>query len=148
MRTGYNSRGAPDLDTLRSFIGAAVSPHPLGTPIDPASSPALALGGAVHPRPGPTARKDLVTYKVRLVSGRTYVIRANGKSTRAGTLVDPFLVLGRVSDNNFITDNDNGGQGLSAKLTYTPTTTENFNIVVSSSAAGERGTYRLKVTKK
>ena len=67
-----------------------------------------------------------MTYKVRLVSGRTYVIRANGKSTRAGTLVDPFLVLGRVSDNNFITDNDNGGQGLSAKLTYTPTTTENF----------------------
>ena len=29
--------------------------HPLGTPIDPASSPALALGGAVQPRPGPTA---------------------------------------------------------------------------------------------
>ena len=28
---------------------------PLGTPIDPASSPALALGGAVQPRPGPTA---------------------------------------------------------------------------------------------
>ena len=55
MRTGYNSRGAPDLDTLRSFIGAAVSPHLLGTPIDPASSPALALGGAVQPRPGPTA---------------------------------------------------------------------------------------------
>ena len=55
MRTGYNSRGAPDLDTLRSFIGAAASPHPLGTPIDPASSPALALGGAVQPRPGPTA---------------------------------------------------------------------------------------------
>ena len=29
--------------------------HPLGTPIDPASSPALALGGAVQPRPRPTA---------------------------------------------------------------------------------------------
>ena len=29
--------------------------HPLGTPIDPASSPAPALGGAVQPRPGPTA---------------------------------------------------------------------------------------------
>ena len=29
--------------------------HPLGTPIDPAPSPALALGGAVQPRPGPTA---------------------------------------------------------------------------------------------
>ena len=29
--------------------------HPLGTPIDPPSSPALALEGAVQPRPGPTA---------------------------------------------------------------------------------------------
>ena len=31
--------------------------HPLGTPVDPASSPALALGGAVQPRPG-TAASD------------------------------------------------------------------------------------------
>ena len=37
----------------RSFLGR--TDHPLGTPIDPASSPALALGGAVQPRPGPTA---------------------------------------------------------------------------------------------
>ena len=29
--------------------------HPLGTPLDPASSPALALGGAVQPRPRPAA---------------------------------------------------------------------------------------------
>ena len=29
--------------------------HPLGTPVDPASSPALALGEAVQPRPRPAA---------------------------------------------------------------------------------------------
>ena len=29
--------------------------HPLGTPVDPASPPALALGGAVQPRPRPAA---------------------------------------------------------------------------------------------
>ena len=34
--------------------------HPLGTPIDPASSPALALGGAVQPRPGPTASHSVL----------------------------------------------------------------------------------------
>ena len=42
--------------TLRRRVFAlAGTDHPLGTPIDPASSPALALGGAVQPRPGPTA---------------------------------------------------------------------------------------------
>ena len=38
--------------TLRRRVFALVTDHPLGTPIDPASSPALALGGAVQPRPG------------------------------------------------------------------------------------------------
>ena len=42
--------------TLRRRVFAlAGRDHPLGAPIDPASSPALALGGAVQPRPGPTA---------------------------------------------------------------------------------------------
>ena len=42
--------------TLRRRVFAfGRTDHPLGTPIDPASSPALALGGAVQPRPGPTA---------------------------------------------------------------------------------------------
>ena len=59
VRTGYNSRGGPDLIHSGVFIGAAVSPHPLGTPIDPASSPALALGGAVQPRPGPAASHSI-----------------------------------------------------------------------------------------
>ena len=39
----------------RRFFSLGRTDHPLGTPIDPASSPALALGGAVQPRPGPTA---------------------------------------------------------------------------------------------
>ena len=44
--------------TLRQRVFAlAGRDHPLGTPIDPASSPALALGGAVQPRPGPTASR-------------------------------------------------------------------------------------------
>ena len=39
----------------RRVFGLGRTDHPLGTPIDPASSPALALGRAVQPRPGPTA---------------------------------------------------------------------------------------------
>ena len=92
-----------------------------------------------------TAGEDLDGYTVRLTSGRTYVIRANGKSSGAGSLVDPKLVLRRASDNSLIREDDDGGTGFNSKLTYTPTSTEDYNIVVSSAVDG-RGTYRVKVT--
>ena len=89
--------------------------------------------------------KDIDGYTVDLVSGRTYVIRVNGKSTSHGTLVDPHLELFRGEDNK-VASNDNGGSGLNSKLTYTPASTEDYLIKVSSSVAGERGTYMVKVT--
>ena len=87
---------------------------------------------------------DLDGYTVRLTSGTTYVIRANGKATNTGTLVDPYLELIRASDDSLIREDDDGGTGFNSKLTYTPTSTEDYNIVVSS-AIDERGTYRVKV---
>ena len=87
---------------------------------------------------------DLDGYYVNLVSGKTYVIRVNGKSTGNGTLVDPYLEL--IREDNTVASNDNGGQGLNSKITYTPTTTGDFLIQVSSSVAGERGTYTVTVT--
>ena len=87
---------------------------------------------------------DLDGYYVDLVSGRTYVIRVNGKSTGNGTLVDPYLELFR--EENTVASDDNGGQGLNSKITYTPTSTGDFLIQVSSSVADERGTYTVKVT--
>ena len=89
--------------------------------------------------------KDIDGYTVDLVSGRTYVIRVNGKSTSHGTLVDPYLELFR-GENNKVASNDNGGSGLNSKLTYTPASTEDYLIKVSSNVAGERGTYMVKVT--
>ena len=50
---GSADRDHQDPQTTGLCLGRTA--HPLGTPIDPASSPALALGGAVQPRPGPTA---------------------------------------------------------------------------------------------
>ena len=90
---------------------------------------------------------DLDGYTVSLVSGRTYVIRANGKATNTGTLVDPYLELIRASDDSLIREDDDGGTGFNSKLTYTPTSTEDYNIVVSSADDG-RGTYRVKVIEK
>ena len=90
---------------------------------------------------------DLDGYTVRLTSGTTYVIRANGKATNTGTLVDPYLELIRASDDSLIREDDDGGTGFNSKLTYTPTSTGDYNIVVSS-AVDERGTYRVKVKQK
>ena len=106
----------------------------------------IAVNASESGRINYTAGEDLDGYTVRLTSGRTYVIRANGKSNGAGSLVDPKLVLRRASDNSLIREDDDGGQGLNSKLTYTPTSTEDYNIVVSSAVDGERGTYRVKVT--
>ena len=89
---------------------------------------------------------DLDGYYVDLVSGRTYVIRVNGKSTGNGTLVDPYLEL--IREENTVASDDNGGQGLNSKITYTPSSTGDYILSVYSHPAGERGTYRVKVTEK
>ena len=52
-RPGSADRDHQDPQT--TGLGLGRTDHPLGAPIDPASSPALALGGAVQPRLGPTA---------------------------------------------------------------------------------------------
>ena len=92
------------------------------------------------------ATKDVDAFTIGLVSNRTYVIRVNGKSTNAGTLVDPTMILVRLlGGGNTVADNNNGGEGLNSKITYTPTHTGDYEIVVSSNITGERGSYRVKV---
>ena len=49
-RTGGNHQDPP-----AALLLPRRAAHPLGTPVHPASSPALALGGAVQPRPDPAA---------------------------------------------------------------------------------------------
>ena len=87
---------------------------------------------------------DIDAFTIPLVSNRTYVIRVNGKSTNTGTLVDPNMTLVRLLDGNTVANNNNGGEGFNSKITYTPTHTGNYEIVVSSADDG-RGTYRVKV---
>ena len=50
----------------RRFFALAGRLHPLGTPVDSASSPALALGGAVQPRPRPAASDSTPSLTTRL----------------------------------------------------------------------------------
>ena len=72
----------------------------------------------------------------------------NGKSTNTGTLVDPNMTLVRLLDGNTVANDNNGGQGLNSKITYTPTHTGDYTLKVLSSVADERGTYRVKVKQK
>ena len=88
---------------------------------------------------------DIDAFTIPLVSNTTYVIRVNGKSTNAGTLVDPNMTLVRLLDGNTVANNNNGGQGLNSKITYTPTHTGDYTLKVLSNVAGERGTYKVKV---
>ena len=45
-------------------------------------------------------------------------------------------------------DDGNGGTGYNSKLTYSPTTTADYEIVVSSAVDDERGSYKVKVKQK
>ena len=91
---------------------------------------------------------DIDYFTISLVSNRTYVIRVNGKSNNAGTLVDPNMMLVRRLDGNTVADNNNGGQGLNSKITYTPTHTGDYTLKVLSYVTGEGGTYKVKVKQK
>ena len=90
--------------------------------------------------------QDVDGYTVRLISGRTYVIEVNGKSTGDGTLVDPKLTLRTIIGNDVVGRDDNGGHELNAKLAYSPTSTEDYLILVTSNVTREHGTYTVKVT--
>ena len=110
-----------------------------------ANTCSIAVNQAKKGRINYHASEDIDGYTVRLVNGRTYVIKANGKSSHNGTLVDPYLTLTRIS-NNAVSSNNDGGKGLNSKITHRPTSTGDYRINVSSHVTGERGSYRVKVT--
>ena len=113
-----------------------------------ANACSIAANQSKSGRIGYDSNEDHDGYTVRLVSGTTYVIRANGKATKTGTLVDPYLELSLASDNTLVAEDDDGGTGYNSKLTYSPTTTADYEIVVSSAVDDERGSYKVKVKQK
>ena len=112
---------------------------------DCAGTGANACNGYKPGRINYDASGDVDGYTVRLTGGQTYIIRVNAKSNKAGTLVDPKLALRRISTNNLVGTNDNGGTGLDSKITYTPPATNDYLILVSAVQPDDRGTYKVKV---
>ena len=93
---------------------------------------------------------DVDWFKVELVAYVTYVIDLEGDETSKGTLEDPFLGDIRDSVGNSLpgTENDDGGEGLNARLTFTPTAPGTYYVAAVSSVSSQTGTYTLSVTTK
>ena len=93
---------------------------------------------------GPTSG-DVDWFAVNLEGDTAYRIDQEGSPTSKGTLTDP-LIVGIYDDSGTAissTENDNGGQGNNARLTFTPTATGTYYVAVG--ADGATGTYRVSV---
>ena len=102
---------------------------------------------------GATAGGDIETaddrdwFPVKLVQGRTYTIELRGSPTADGTLSDPLLHGIHDADGNLIanTTNDDGGDGLNSKVTFTATASDTF-YNAAGAYKSNLGTYEAQVT--
>ncbi|MYB76787.1 MAG: hypothetical protein F4X83_06780 [Chloroflexi bacterium] len=90
--------------------------------------------------------EDQDWFAVELVAGRTYRIDLEGDVTGSGTLNNPHLYGIYDADGNRIpgTTDNNGGEGLNARVFFTPT--ESGVHYVSAGGNAAIGTYKLAVT--
>ena len=88
---------------------------------------------------------DLDGFRVYLEAGKRYRFDLEGADTGRGTLEDPALTLyGDSFDaSHHISEDDDGGEGLNSRLTYTATATGTYHLQVESFS--DPGTYTLSV---
>ena len=87
---------------------------------------------------------DLDNYRVTLEGGVTYVIDVTGAGQHP--LADPFVAI--VNDENTtITSDDDGGNGLDARLRFRPEASGDFLIQVSG-LSGTTGDYEVKIVRR
>jgi hypothetical protein len=83
-------------------------------------------------------------YNVRFVAGKTYVIDMISPDQKA---LDPYLLLFDPS-NKKIAEDDDGGEGLNARITYRAETTGIYRIVCTSFQKAGAGPYTFTVQEK
>ena len=88
---------------------------------------------------------DLDGFRVDLEAGRRYQFDLEGADTGRGSQADPALTLyGASSDvSDYISEDDDGGEGLNSRLTYTATATGAYYLEVAG--LRDPGTYTLSV---
>ena len=86
-------------------------------------------------------------FAVDLVAGRTYVIDLGGSGAGDDSLIDPYLRSIYDSDGTWIsgTRDDDGGDGLNSRVTFTATQGGTHYISVGGHV-GSQGAYELTVT--
>ena len=90
--------------------------------------------------------RDFDWFALDAVAGRTYVIDLEGSETDAGTLVNPVLrgLFNADGDRLPGTRDNNGGEGLNSRLTWTATETGTVYVAARGYQNGT-GTYTLRV---
>ena len=88
--------------------------------------------------------EDLDGFRVNLEAGKRYRFDLEGADTGRGSQADPILALYGDSFNvsHYISEDDDGGEGLNSRLTYTATATGIYHLEV---AGLDPGTYTLSV---
>lgn len=82
--------------------------------------------------------------RTSLTAGVEYTIEMRGADSGDGDLADPFLVV-RSSDGSFLAQDDNGGAGDNARLSFTPTTSGIHYIEARAFGSANTGTYTLSI---
>ncbi len=88
--------------------------------------------------------EDLDGFRVNLEAGKRYRFDLEGADTGRGSQADPILALYGDSFNvsHYIDEDDDGGEGLNSRLTYTATATGIYHLEV---AGLDPGAYTLSV---
>jgi len=109
---------------------------------DTSTAAQMSAGDTFQGELSSTADRDFV--QIDLTAGVTYRFSVSGVDGNGGTLPDPFLVL-RNSAGGFVSQDDNGGTGNDATISYTPSSNGTFYLSVRTfGSAG--GTYELTAT--
>ena len=114
-------------------------------PADATTTGAVAVDGKATGNIETAGDRDW--FEVDLVAGRTYTIELRGSPTADGTLSDPYLYGIHNAAGNLIanTTNDDGGDGLNSRVTFTATATGTFYIAAGA-YNNHQGTYEVGVT--
>ena len=144
--THYIAAGAYGTNTGSYTVGVTdVTPPPDDFGDTAATAGEIAVGGSVTGEIGEA--RDFDWFALDVVAGRTYVIDLEGSGTDAGTLVNPVLrgLFGADGDRlQGTTPNNDGGEGLNSRMTWTAPETGTV-YVVARGAGSSTGTYTLRV---
>ena len=156
-----NSTGLIQFGVLGSFVvnpdppGQNVSEPPGGDCGSGATTQCrVAVGGSVR---GNIADEDAAgdadfdAFAVELLEGETYQFDLEGADTGQGTMMDPALLIKDLSSGDLVVaQDDNGGEGNNARVTFTPARTKTFYVFTQGArnrmtSQSDTGTYRLTV---